>query len=61
MAILGLLEYANETGRNHFITTTIEHKSVLEAMKYLEKHGKRMVHDRGRFLVSRGGMAVLDV
>lgn len=39
MAILGLLEYANETGRNHFITTSIEHKSVLEAMKYLEKHG----------------------
>ena len=39
MAILGLLEYAIETGRNHFITTSIEHKSVLEAMKYLEKHG----------------------
>ncbi|MEE1282934.1 MAG: cysteine desulfurase family protein [Acutalibacteraceae bacterium] len=39
MAILGLLEYANNSGRNHFITTTIEHKSVLESMKYLEKHG----------------------
>lgn len=39
MATLGLLEYANNTGRNHFITTTIEHKSILEAMKYLEKHG----------------------
>lgn len=38
MAILGLLEYANNSGRNHFITTTIEHKSVLESMKYLEKH-----------------------
>lgn len=39
MAILGLLEFARESGRNHFITTTIEHKSVLEAMKYMEKHG----------------------
>ncbi|HJB57354.1 MAG TPA: cysteine desulfurase [Candidatus Flavonifractor intestinipullorum] len=39
MAILGLLEYARSTGRNHFITTSIEHKSVLEAMKYLRAHG----------------------
>lgn len=39
MAILGLLEYAQESGRNHFITTSIEHKSVLEAMKHLQKHG----------------------
>lgn len=39
MAILGLLEYALESGRNHFITTSIEHKSVLEAMKYLQSKG----------------------
>lgn len=39
MAIVGLLEYALETGRNHFITTSIEHKSVLEAMKYLQRKG----------------------
>lgn len=39
MAILGLLEQARSTGRTHFITTAIEHKSVLEAMKQLEKHG----------------------
>ena len=39
MAILGLLDYALESGRNHFITTTIEHKSVLEAMKYLQSKG----------------------
>ena len=39
MAILGLLEHAQKTGRNHFVTTTIEHKSVLEAMKYMEAHG----------------------
>lgn len=39
MAILGLLDYALETGRNHFITTSIEHKSVLEAMKHLQEKG----------------------
>ena len=39
MAIVGLLDYALESGRNHFITTSIEHKSVLEAMKYLQGKG----------------------
>lgn len=39
MAILGLLEHARATGRNHFVTTTIEHKSVLESMKFLQAHG----------------------
>lgn len=39
MAILGLLDYALESGRNHFITTSIEHKSVLEAMKFLQSKG----------------------
>lgn len=39
MAILGLLEHAIKSGRTHFITTAIEHKSVLEAMKYLQNHG----------------------
>lgn len=39
MATIGLLEYALESGRNHFITTSIEHKSILEAMKYLQSKG----------------------
>lgn len=39
MAVLGLLEYAQETGRNHFITTSMEHKSVIGSMKYLQSHG----------------------
>lgn len=39
MATLGLLDFALDTGRNHFITTSIEHKSILEAMKYLQKKG----------------------
>lgn len=39
MAILGLLDHALQSGRNHFITTAIEHKSVLEAMKHLQEKG----------------------
>lgn len=39
MAILGLLDYVKETGKNHFITTAIEHKAVLEPMKFLKEHG----------------------
>lgn len=39
MAILGLLDYAQKTGKTHFITTSIEHKSVLDAMKHLESRG----------------------
>lgn len=39
MAILGLYDHAQKTGRTHFITTSIEHKSVLEAMKRLQTMG----------------------
>lgn len=39
MAVLGLLEYAFASGRNHFITTAIEHKSVIESMRFLQSHG----------------------
>lgn len=39
IVILGLLEYALSSGRNHFITTSIEHKSVLEPMKQIAKRG----------------------
>lgn len=39
MAILGLYDFAQKTGRTHFITTSIEHKSVLEAMKRLQSMG----------------------
>lgn len=41
-AILGLEEYAKESGKNHFITSSIEHKAVIEPMKYLEKKGYRV-------------------
>lgn len=33
----GLIEYANETGKKHIVTTSIEHKAILETCKFLEK------------------------
>ena len=39
MAITGLLKYARKSGKTHFITSEIEHKSILESMKYLQRHG----------------------
>lgn len=41
-AIFGLEEYAKESGKNHFITSSIEHKAIIEPMKYLEKKGYRV-------------------
>ena len=39
IAIQGLKEYALKTGKTHIITTTIEHKSVLETAKYMQRNG----------------------
>ncbi len=39
IAIQGLREYAERTGRNHIVTTAIEHKAVLETVKYLSTLG----------------------
>ncbi len=39
MALLGLSEYAEQTGKKHIITTAIEHKAILNAAKHLEKQG----------------------
>lgn len=38
-AIAGLEKYARESGKNHFITSSIEHKAVLEPMKHMEMKG----------------------
>lgn len=39
IAILGLREYAEKSGKKHIITTAIEHKAVLEPLEFLEKNG----------------------
>lgn len=39
IAIQGLEEYADMSGKKHIITTAIEHKAVLETVKHMEKRG----------------------
>ena len=39
IAIQGLEEYSEKTGKKHIITSAIEHKAVLETVKALEKKG----------------------
>lgn len=39
IAILGLVEHACKTNKKHIITTSVEHKAVLEATKYLQSTG----------------------
>ena len=39
IAIQGLIDYATEKNKKHVITSTIEHKAVLETVKSLETHG----------------------
>jgi cysteine desulfurase len=39
LAILGLAEYGEKTGRKHIVSTAIEHKAVLEPLEALAKRG----------------------
>ncbi len=39
IALQGLREYAIESGKNHIVTTSIEHKAVIETVKHLERGG----------------------
>ncbi|PWU19849.1 MAG: cysteine desulfurase DndA [Verrucomicrobia bacterium] len=39
LAILGLREHGDKTGKRHIISTAIEHKAVLEPLEFLGKHG----------------------
>lgn len=37
--ILGIEDYAEKTGKKHIITSSIEHKAILQPLKYLEGKG----------------------
>lgn len=39
IAIRGLREYSEKSNKKHIITTAIEHKAVLETMKYMASQG----------------------
>ena len=39
LAIKGLAKFFKQTSKNHFITTQIEHKCVLDSFRYLEGEG----------------------
>lgn len=39
IAILGIEKYAREVGKNHIVTTSIEHKAVLETINAMGKRG----------------------
>jgi len=39
LAILGLREYGEKTGKRHIVSTAIEHKAVLEPLENLARHG----------------------
>lgn len=40
--ILGIQEYAEQTGKKHIVTTAIEHKAIIEPLHYLESRGYRV-------------------
>ena len=39
IALLGLASYGQKTGRQHIVSTAIEHKAVLEPLEVLERRG----------------------
>jgi len=39
LAILGLADYGERTGRKHILSTAIEHKAVLEPLEQMQKRG----------------------
>lgn len=43
IAIQGLEEYANDSGKKHIITTAIEHKAVLETVKSMQKKDLKLI------------------
>lgn len=56
ITILGLREYAEKSSKKHIITSTIEHKAILESVKKLSKDGFEVdfvkPHENGRIEAS---------
>lgn len=44
IALLGLWDYAEQTSKKHIITTSIEHKAVLEPCRILESRGFKITY-----------------
>ena len=44
IVLLGLAEYGKKVGKTHIITSSIEHKAVLEPLEILKKHGFEVTH-----------------
>lgn len=44
LAIRGLFETARQKGKNHILTTAVEHEASLETCRYLEKQGARVTY-----------------
>lgn len=44
LAIVGLADYLRRVGKTHIITSTVEHQSVLEPIKYLFDNGFDVTH-----------------
>lgn len=64
LAIIGLAEHLKSIGKNHIITTQVEHHSVLECMKYLFYHGFHItylpVNKRGEIDLNLLSSAICD-
>ena len=64
IALQGLIDYANKTGKKHIVTTSIEHKAILETCKALEKKGFEVSYlkpgNDGRILLNDVKMHVRD-
>jgi len=56
LAITGLLNFYKILGKNHVITTKVEHKSILDPLRYLEEEGFEVTY----LPVNSEGLVSLD-
>lgn len=56
MALKGVARFYKNSGKNHIITTVVEHKCVLDSCRYLEQEGFEMTY----LHVDKDGLISLD-